>query len=566
MNLDEREYVNRLFYGDNLEVLRKNIAYESVDFIYLDPPFNSNRSYNVIFNRHDVAADDDAAQIQAFDDAWRWTPATDAQYEALVSGELPNEVAEALTAFRTLLGENDAMAYLVNMAPRLVELHGVLKPTGSLYLHCDPTMSHYLKILLDSIFGAARFRSEVIWKRSSAHSSGNKYGPVHDVIFFYTKSEKYTWNKTYQPLPQETIDNWYNNIDEETGRVFNRADLTAIGVRDGDSGATWRHVNVTLKGRHWAIPGFLDHIVGGLGTLEALDALDSAGRIFWPKKSDGIPMVKRFIEESKGIPAQDVIIDISPLNNVSAERLGYPTQKPVALLERLIESSSNPGDVVLDPFAGCGTSIDAAQKLDRNWIGIDVTYIAVDLIEKRLSHTYGEIVKGTYTVSGIPKDKRAALALFSKSPLEFERWAATLLNAQPNKKQVADKGIDGVARFGLGDPKIKGGGFGKILISVKGGKQVGPEVVRDLLGTIDTQKAEMGVLITNTTPTRGVVDAVNHSGTYRWPANGTVYPKVQVVTVGELLTGKRPELPGTVNPYIEAQKKSAKADQPDLFS
>jgi len=539
--------LNHLFYGDNLEVL-KGLADESVDLVYLDPPFNSNRSYNVIFSRHEVTPN--TGQIQAFDDTWHWSPATEAEHTRLIAGgSMPGEVGEALYAFKMLLGENDAMAYLVNMTPRLVELRRVLKSTGSFYLHCDPTMSHYLKVLLDTIFGPEHFRSEIIWKRSSAHNSAKRYGPVHDVILFYTKSDTYTWNKTVQPIGQQYIDGWYNNVDPD-GRQFKRADLTAPGVRDGESGAVWRGIDVTAKGRHWAIPGFVGDIVDGLGTTDALNQLDAVGRLHWPKKLGGIPQVKRFLEEAAGVAAQDVVTNIPPLNNVSTERLGYPTQKPLALLELLLRSSTNPGDVVLDPFCGCGTTIDAAQKLGRRWIGIDITYIAVDLIMKRLEHTYGNTIADTYETSGIPRDIGAAQALFDRSPFDFERWAVSLVGGQPNSKQVGDRGVDGKARF----PTDARGGIGTVIVSVKGGKTVAPTFARDLAGTVDAEKAQMGVLVTMAPVTSGVKSAMDHAGTYTLPVNGQVFPKVQAVSVAELLEGARPQLPMLLLPYIQASR------------
>ena len=550
--------MNKLFYGDNLEVLREHVTSGSVDLVYLDPPFNSNRSYSVIFGRNSTGGDV-AAQIQAFDDTWHWTPVTDGQYQRYVAGELPSRVADAMTAFRTLLGDNDAMAYLVNMAPRLVELHRVLRSGGSLYLHCDPTMSHYLKILLDSIFGAENFFSEVTWKRSGAHSGSKRWNPVHDVILFYRKGARYTWNEILQPLPQETIDQWYNNVEPGTGRRYNRQVLTGPGIRTGQSGQPWRGIDPTAKGRHWAIPGFLNYLVAGLSTQAALDKLDEAGRLHWPHKEGGIPMLKWYLDEAKGVPALDVITDIPRLSSTAAERLGYPTQKPVALLERIITASSNPGDVVLDPFCGCGTTIDAAQKLGRQWIGIDITFIAVDLIEKRLQDRYPDI-RGTYETFGIPRDVRAAQALFEHSPFDFERWAVSRINAQPNEKQVGDKGVDGVARFYLDKKTI-----GRVLASVKGGKNVGPGFVRDLIGTVESQRAQMGVLITMAAPSRGVIDAANHGGVYTWPVNGQTYPRIQVITVADLLAGKRPRMPQLMLPYVQASRAVPQVDQMDLF-
>jgi DNA modification methylase len=535
---------NTLFYGDNLEVLRQHVPSESVDLVYLDPPFNSNRNYNVIFASHATVGSADAAQIQAFGDTWVWTPTTEEQYKGLLGGGLPLKVADALTAMRTLLGENDAMAYLVNMAPRLVELHRVLKQTGSLYLHCDPTMSHYLKVLLDSIFGPQNYRNEIAWQRSGAKNDSMRYGRCHDIILFYTRSKEFTWNVQYTPFDEASVAKNYTHVEEGTGRRYRRGDLTAAKP-GGDVDYEWHGVR-PYKGRHWAY------------SREKLDQMYAEGRIEF--RSTGMPVYKRYLDEQPGVPLQDVWTDIR-LTSADKERLGYPTQKPVALLQRILECSSNPGDVVLDPFCGCGTTIDAAIRLDRKWIGIDITYIAVDLIAKRLQHTHGDDIAATYTISGIPRDLGGAYALFSQSPFDFERWAVSLVNAQPNEKQVGDKGIDGVARF----PVDGKGGLGRILVSVKGGKNIGPQFVRDLLGTVQTQKAQMGILITMAEPTKGVIDAVNHGGSYTLPVNGQTYPRVQVITVSELLRHKRPKMPPTLLPYIQATKRAKHAAPATLF-
>jgi hypothetical protein len=293
-----------------------------------------------------------------------------------------------------------------------------------------------------------------------------------------------------------------------------------------------------------------------------MDKMLEEGRIEF--RRTGMPVLKRYLDEQPGVPLQDVWTDIR-LTSSDKERLGYPTQKPVALLNRILKCSSNPGDVILDPFCGCGTTIDSAIRLDRRWVGIDVTYIAIDLIEKRLLHTHGEDIVTTYAVKGIPRDLGGAYALFAQSPFDFERWVVSLVNAQPNEKQVGDKGIDGVARFPLDVRGIKKGKSGRILVSVKGGKTVGPQVVRDLIGTIETQKAEMGILITMAEPTRGVLDAVNHGGTYTLPVNGQVFPRVQVITVADLLKQKRPTMPLTLLPYIQALKPSAESMMETLF-
>ena len=555
---------NKLFYGDNLEVLAK-LPSQSIDLVYLDPPFNSARNYNVIFARGGATASDVGAQIEAFTDTWTWTPSTEAEYAGYVNGGLPNAVADALTAFRTLLGENDALAYLVNMAPRLVQLHRVLKVTGSLYLHCDPTMSHYLKMLLDSIFDPRNFRSEIIWKRTHSHGGAKRYGPVHDVILYYGKSETAIWNPQYQPYSQDYIDSWFTSMDEG-GKPYRLTLLTGSGTRNGESGKPWGNYDPTSSTRHWAIPGFLRPQLGDdilpRAVHAALDRMQEIGRIIWPSSGEntGVPMLKQYLDDFEGVVLQDVWTDIPPLGAKAKERLGYPTQKPLALMERIIESSSNVGDVILDPFAGCGTTVDAAQKLGRRWIGIDITYIAIDLIEKRLLHTHGQGIKSTYDVDGIPRDVGGAQALFDRNPFDFERWAVSQINAQPNEKQVGDKGIDGVARFPLGTKSE----FGRILVSVKGGRQLNPAMVRDLGGTVRTQKAEMGVLITQTLPTRGMLDEVNHAGSYTHPASGQTYPRIQIITTAELMSGKRPAMPPTMLPYIAASRASG-ADTPTLL-
>ena len=535
--------VNRLFYGDNLDVLRK-LPSESVDLVYLDPPFNSARNYNVIFARHGNTAEGAAAQIQAFEDTWTWNPETEAEYAEYVSGGLPSKVAEALTAFHTLLGENDALAYLVNMAPRLVELHRLMKPTGSLWLHCDPTMSHYLKVLLDSIFDARNFRSEVIWQRSTGKSLQSTRLPTnHDVILFYGRSERTKWDADQMFVPYDE-----NNLDERTSSKYSRRDPdgrlyrldSLINPSNDRPNLTYEFLGVTRVWR-WTRERMQKAYEDGIVVQTA------PGRV---------PQMKRYLDEQRGRAISDVWTDIPPINSRAAERLGYPTQKPLALLERILILASDPGDVVLDPFCGCGTTVDAAQKLGRQWVGIDITYIAIDLIVKRLVHTYGpEVMDGT-DVSGIPRDAAGAQALFDRNPFDFERWAVSQINAQPNEKQVGDKGIDGVARFTL-DGSVKN--LGRVLVSVKGGKQLNPAMVRDLRGTVERQKAELGVLITMQEPTRGMIDEVNHSGSWTHPSNGQSYPRLQIITAGELLSGKRPNLPPVFLPYVAAQRATAQA-------
>lgn len=529
---------NRLFYGDNLDVLRK-LPNDSIDLVYLDPPFNSARNYNVIFARHGESTHGAGAQIQAFEDTWTWTHATEEEFGSYLNGALPLRVAEALRAFRTLLGENDALAYLVNMAPRLVELHRVLKATGSLWLHCDPVMSHYLKVLLDATFDARSFRNEVIWQRSTGKSLQSRRLPTnHDVLLVFGKGPESVWNEdvAFTPYDADALDartaGKYSHR-EPDGRIYRLDSL--INPNPDRPNLTYEFLGVTRVWR-W--------------TRERMEKAYADGIVVQTKPGT-VPQMKRYLDEQRGRPMSDVWTDIPPINSRAAERLGYPTQKPLTLLERIVSLASNEGDVVLDPFCGCGTTVDAAQKLGRRWIGIDITYIAVDLIVKRLVHTFGKEVMGEIEVTGIPRDPDGAAALFRENPFDFERWAVSQLDAQPNEKQVGDRGIDGVARFTL-DGTVKN--LGRVLVSVKGGKQLNPAMVRDLLGTVNTQKAEMGVLITQHAPTPGMIDAVNHAGTFTHPANGQTFPKLQIITTTELLAGKRPKMPLVLPPYVQATR------------
>lgn len=530
--------MNHLYYGDNLEVLRRHIADESVDLVYLDPPFNSNRSYNVLFRSQ--SGDEAQAQIEAFDDTWHWSQQAEQQFEELVSGGAPIQVADAVAAMRQLLGTNDVLAYLVMMSARFVELHRVLKPTGSLYVHCDPTASHYLKVLLDSVFTPQRFLTEIVWKRTSAHNRTSRFGPVHDIILGYTKGDDWTWNPLYVPYDQEYIDRDYRRVEEGTGRRYRISDVTS-----NNPGSTYEFKGMLPPGnRYWAY------------SQETLERLDTEGRIVFSR--NGYPQYKRYLDEMPGQLLQDVWTDIGPINNRSNERLGYQTQKPLQLLERIVAASSNEGDVVLDPFCGCGTTIDAAQKLGRQWVGIDVTYLAIDLIRKRLRNTYGEGIEETYRVHGIPADVPSAQALFAENPFDFERWVVSLIDATPNEKQVGDKGIDGRVRFHADAERV-----GTVLVSVKGGRSLNPAMVRDLVGTVEQQRSEMGILITLTEPTKGMREVADNSGFYVNEFTGTSYPKIQILTTADLLAGKHPVMPTAILPYVKAKPRDP--DQVSMF-
>lgn len=541
--------MNRLFYGDNLPVLREHIASESVDLVYLDPPFNSNRSYSVIFGER-VTEDADAnAQIQAFDDTWHWTPETDRLYRDILVNA-PEKVADALQAFRLLLGESDASAYLVMMAPRLVELHRVLKSTGSLYLHCDATMSHYLKVLLDAIFGAAQYRNEIIWKRATgvkgnAGQGARHYGRSTDSILYYAKTKQAPYHQQYGAYTQENIEKQFKYIETGTGRRY------SLDPIDGPGGAAKGNAYYELMG----VKGYWRY------SRENMDKLVAEGRIVQTKPGNK-PRRKKYLDEGRGVSVSNLWNDIPNLQASSAEALGYPTQKPLALLERIIQTSTDPGDVVLDPFCGCGTAVDAAQKLGRSWVGIDITYISIDLIIKRLQATFGQSVMNQVDVDGIPYDMQSAQRLFEKSPFDFERWAVSMLHAQPNEKQVGDKGIDGVRRFIIDNQHV-----GKVLVSVKGGKSVLPTFVRDLAGTVHhAHDAQLGVLITlNDTLTRGAQEVIDTSGVWTHPANGQDFPVLQHISVRDLMAGRRPNLPTALAPYISAQRGVELVDQGKLF-
>jgi DNA modification methylase len=389
--------VQTIFCGDNLELLPQ-FRDESVDLVYIDPPFNSNRVYETFWG--------ETKEKRAFEDRHEST--------------------------RT---------YIDYMMPRCRELARVLKKTGSFYYHCDWHAGHYVKIMLDQIFGENSFQSEIVWKRTSAHSSAKRYGPVHDTIFFYTKSGHYTWNPQYQPYDQTYLDEFYTHVDHD-GRRWRRSDLTGDGVRQGESGRSWRGIDVTAKGRHWAIPKDLPELADmrGGAVQDKLEALDRAGLIHWPKKKDGVPMFKRYADRQPGVPLQTVWCDIPPLHNLSRERVGYPTQKPVALLERIIKASSDPDDIVLDAFCGCGTALVAAQKLGRRWIGIDSSPTACRVMADRLRRDCNLRQDMDFAVVGMP---RGVDELRRMPHFEFQNWAVVRLGGIPNKRKTGDKGIDG---------------------------------------------------------------------------------------------------------------------------
>ncbi|HUW34366.1 MAG TPA: DNA methyltransferase [Planctomycetota bacterium] len=503
---------NALYYGDNLDILRRYIKDETVDLIYLDPPFNSNQVYNVLFTEKNGTQSQ--SQIKAFEDTWHWADAIET-YQQVVEGG--GRISEALQAFRRLLGDSNLVAYLTMMAPRLVELRRVLKPTGSIYLHCDPTASHYLKVLMDAVFGPLFFRNEIVWKRTTAHNDPKRYGANIDIILFYTKRDKWTWNRLYREHEGKYLARFRNQ--DPDGRFWADYDLTAKGLTGG--GYEYEYKGVTSL---WRVP------------LETMQTLDVEGRLHFTAKG-GI-RIKRYLDEIKGIALQCMWDDIPPINSQARERLGYPTQKPEALLERIILASSNEGDMVLDPFCGCGTTIAAAQKLGRRWIGIDITNLAITLIKHRLHNTFGTELD--YEVIGEPASVTDAKALAGSDPWQFQWWALGLVGARPvEQKKGSDKGIDGRLYF---HDDAKGGKTKQIIFQVKAG-HVSPESVRSLRGVVDREKAEIGVLITMQEPTAAMRAEAASAGSYQSPWRQKAYPRLQILTIEDLLAQKGVQLP-----------------------
>ncbi|MBU9699494.1 restriction endonuclease [Rhodobacteraceae bacterium HSP-20] len=509
--------VNTLYYGDNLKVLRESIRSETVDLIYLDPPFNSNASYNVLFKS--PQGQEAAAQIQAFDDTWHWGESAEEAYqEVMRSGNAA--AAEMLRAMRGFLGENDMMAYLAMMALRLIELHRVLKPTGSLYLHCDPTASHYLKVLLDAVFGGKGYQNEITWKRTTTHSDSKTWSKVADKVFFFTKSDAFVWNTPREPHSEEYLSDKYRHDDGDGRGRYRLDNMTSPNPRPNMM-YEWKGHESPPKGWRYS--------------LETMQRLDSDGRVWYPRNRSGEidvtkrPQLKRYLSEQSGGVMGTIWTDIPPLNSQAQERLGYPTQKPVALLERILNASSNPGDVVLDPFCGCGTTVHAAEKLGRAWMGIDVTHLAIGLIEKRLRQAFPGVA---FTTQGVPQDLASAqdLARRGRSDgryyFEFEKWALSLIDAVPGNlgKRGADGGFDGNLYFGR---------TGRGIVSVKAGDNVGRAMVGDLKGVMDRQKADLAVFLTLTPPTRPMVEEAASAGQVE--VDGVAVPRVQIVTIEEAM-------------------------------
>ncbi|MCX7017016.1 MAG: DNA methyltransferase [Candidatus Sumerlaeota bacterium] len=534
--MTDRESENSLYYGDNLDVLRRHVADESVDLVYLDPPFNSNQSYNVLFAEQNGSRA--ASQIKAFEDTWRWDQAAAAAYYEVV--EAGGRVSETMQAFRKILGENDMMAYMAMMAPRVLELRRVMKETSSLYLHCDPTASHYLKILLDGVFGVENYRNEISWRRSNPKSLGKiNFANCRDVILRYSKSRDCTFNGIFGAHDPAYVEKAYKHVDDQ-GRRYRL--LPLLNPNDDRPNLTYEFLGVSRVWR-W--------------TRERMQKAYEDGSIV-QLKPGAVPQYKLYLEESKG---RTITNDWNDIPQASGkESLGYPTQKPEALLERIIRASSNEGDLVLDPFCGCGTAVAVAQRLNRRWIGIDITNLAITLIKSRMKDAFGD--EARYHVVGEPVSVPDAEALAASDPHQFQWWALGLIGARPvEKRKGADKGIDGRIYF----HDEAGGKTKSVVLSVKSGHATVAHV-RDLRGVVEREGAAIGVLISMHEPTQPMRSGAAAAGFYDSPGWNRAYPRLQLRTVAELMEGMGIEHPPTNLTFKRAPKANSESPgTPDLF-
>ena len=470
---------NALYYGDNLRILQEYVPDNSIDLIYLDPPFNSKADYNILFK--EPTGKPSEAQITAFEDTWHW-PEAEATFQEIVR-TAPANVVEMMDALRRFVGLNDVMAYLTMMCIRLVELRRVLKETGSIYLHCDPTASHYLKILMDTVFGKRNFRNEIVWHYRRWTAQAKRFQRLHDIILFYSKTNKYIFNQLLIPYTD-------GSVQRKKQGILHRF-----------------------------------------------------------KKGEKPYLVSDKQLQAEGVPANDVF-QIPFIPPSAKERLGYPTQKPEALLEVIIKASSSENSSVLDPFCGCGTTIAVAQRLSRNWIGIDITHLAINLIKWRIKDMFGLEAKKDYVVVGEPEDLAGAREFASQNRYQFQWWASSLIGAKPyrDKKKGADTGIDAYVYFH--DEKDK---IGRAIVQVKSGK-VSVKDIRDLGHVIDRENAQIGIFITLEKPTREMRKEAAGKGYYESKTFKGNFPRIQILTIEDLLLGKKPTTPPSLSVYKNAQR------------
>jgi DNA modification methylase len=582
---------NKLFYGDNLDVLRRKVPAESVDLCYIDPPFNSKRTYHQIYNR--IGDEVDQAQAQAFIDTWVWEDQAVAGFQEILAnehGRFQPRLVALIKGLHSVLDEGSMLAYLVSIALRVTEIHRVLKPTGSFYFHCDPTASHYLKLILDAVFVSqgGDFRSEIIWRRTGSHNKAKRWAPIHDVILYYVKGQRFTWNRPRQPYMLGHVKshfvpdgeggfktNYYGNV------------LTGSGTRNGESGQPWQGIDPTAKGRHWAIPGAIWEEVGidptGLSQHEKLDLLLDQGFITITP-GEAWPMYEMSVGPNSGPATSDIWsfqpytsgtvfgtdkgidADVRWLGTRDKERQGYPTQKPEGLLDRIIRASSNEGDVVLDAYCGCGTTVVVAQGLKRRWVGIDITYQSISLVLRRLEQSFGATVLDGIGVDGIPRDMESATALAHRKDdrlrKEFEKWSIltyTNNRAVINEKKGADAGIDARAYFQTGAKDNA-----KIIFQVKSGG-VNRSTVATLRGDMEREKAALAILITLEEPSKPMLAEAKAAGQFKHELMGRSYDRIAIVTVREIVESEaRLDIPMSLE-VLAAAQKAADSKQIELL-
>jgi len=536
---------NKLFFGDCLDVM-KTLPEECCDLIYLDPPFNSNSTYNLLFSS--PTGDQARAQIEAFDDTWHWGAQSAREFKD-IQKTAPTDVSNMLVSLVDFLGTNDITAYLTMMTNRLLEIRRLMKESASIYLHCDPSASHYLKVILDGIFGAENFRNEIVWRRNAAKGQQTtRFASNHDIILFYTKSSDYYFNtdKALSPYDLENLDektlSQYNKIDED-GRRYQLTSL--LNPNPNRPNLTYEFLGIERVWR-W--------------TKERMEEAYSQGLVVQTKPGT-VPRYKRYLDEQRGRLFDDLWTDIQPIHSKSVERLGYPTQKPIELLDRIIEVSCPEDGCILDPFCGCGTSVYSAQKNKREWMGIDITHLAVSLIERRLRDAFPD---SKFETLGTPKDYESAANLAERDKYQFQWWSLSLIGAQPykDKKKGADGGIDGQIFF-------DDDGIRKILVSVKGGMNVSVAMIRDLIGTIRNNKADIGIFLTLAKPTKPMIVEALNAGFYEselFP--NKEFPRIQILSIEGLMNGTEravyPDLSQGGYNFKKAQKESESLTQKTL--
>lgn len=517
---------NRLFYGDNLTIMKGAIANSTIDLIYLDPPFNSQRNYNLIYKQ--LTGQPVPEQEEAFCDAWEMDPEKVEMMQRMPMVYKEYGVDEDLAKFwdawiRALRNTQPRLlAYLLYMTIRLFEMRRILSSHGSIYLHCDPHASHYMKVIMDGIFGHENFRNEIIWKRTNAKGLAfTRFASDHDVILCYGKGDRVTWHTQYSAHDPDYVKRFYRFTEPNTGRRYRLADLTNPN-RDRPN-LTYEFLGVTRVWR-W--------------TKERMQTAYDKG-IIVQSKPGGVPVLKRYLDEQEGTPLDDVWTDIRPIQSQSKERLGYPTQKPLALLRRIIAASTNEGDVVFDPFCGCGTAIYASHLLNRKWIGCDIAILSIQLVRDVLLKRYGLEEGKNYSIDGVPRSVEAARVLFEKDARQFQHWAVELAQGFASAKFSGDRGIDGRIHFEIKE------GLKHMVISVKGGSKPTPVWMRELSGVVQREEdAKMGGLICLETPTKGMLNEVTDGGIYSY--GGKDYHRLQIRTIQDLLDGKWFDTPSTV--------------------